>query len=154
MLFRHLIPTSFAAPATALILVLPAAHADIYKHVDAEGRVTYSNIPIKGANKLDLGPSPMSVPAPRPRSGTSSGAPRASATPTPGYFPRVDSATQRQRDMTKLQILQDEMNGEQRLLDAARQKYAANPSDPRQRENVLMHEKNIEALRKEMSRVQ
>ena len=133
------------------LLALPAV-ADIYKHVDAEGRVTFSNIPIKGAQKLDLGPIPLTVPGPRAKAGT--GAPRASANPTPASFPRVDSATQKSRDQTKLQILQDELGSEQKLLDAARQRYAASPADVKQRDNVTMHEKNIETLRKEIARVQ
>ena len=39
-------------------LILPQlAHAEIYKTVDSEGRVTYSNVKIKGAKKLDLEPA-------------------------------------------------------------------------------------------------
>ncbi|GAB3260504.1 DUF4124 domain-containing protein [Chitinimonas naiadis] len=133
------------------LLALPAL-ADIYKHVDSEGRVTFSNIPIKGAQKLDLGPIPLTVPGPRAKTGA--GAPRASANPTPASFPRVDSATQKSRDQTKLQILQDELGSEQKLLDAARQRYTASPADVKQRDNVTMHEKNIETLRKEIARVQ
>lgn len=131
------------------LLALPAL-ADIYKHVDAQGNVTFSNIPMKGAQKLDLGPMPQTIAGPRAKSG----APRASANPSPADFPRVDSATQRSRDQTKLQILQDELGNEQKLLDTARQRYAASPADARQRDNVTMHEKNIEALRKEIARVQ
>lgn len=137
--------------ALALLLALPA-QAEIYKHVDSEGRVTYSNIPSKGAKKLDLGDVPGAIPAPRNgvvRSGGGS-----SGNATPSSFPRVDVATQRSRDQTKLQILRDELGSEQKLLDSARQKLTAAPADARQRDNVTMHEKNIEALQKEIARVQ
>lgn len=134
-----------------LCLAWPA-WADIYKHVDGEGRITYSNIPIKGAHKLDLGPIPLTVPAPRGRA--ANGTKLASTTPSPANFPRVDAATQSRRDQTKLQILQDELGSEQKLLDTARQKLASAPSDAKLRDNTLMHEKNIETLRKEIARVQ
>ncbi|HEY9101479.1 DUF4124 domain-containing protein [Chitinimonas sp.] len=137
-------------PYLLLALLAVPALADIYKQVDAEGRVTFSNIPMKGAQKLDLGPIPLTVPGPRAKAG----GPRASANPSPVDFPKVDSATQKSRDQTKLQILQDELGNEQKLLDTARQRYAASPADARQRDNVTMHEKNIEALRKEIARVQ
>ena len=32
------------------------ASAEIYKHVDADGRITYSNIKTKGASRLDIDP--------------------------------------------------------------------------------------------------
>ena len=39
-------------------LMLPQmAHAEIYKITDANGNVTYSNVKIKGAKKLDLEPA-------------------------------------------------------------------------------------------------
>ena len=59
--------------------------AEIYKHVDAEGRVTYSNVPMKGATKLELEPPVTSSPA----------APKATKTPTPANFPRVDKSEQK-----------------------------------------------------------
>ena len=44
-----LIITGMAMAATAF--------AEIYKHVDKEGRITYSNTPTKGARKLYLDPA-------------------------------------------------------------------------------------------------
>jgi hypothetical protein len=35
------------------ILASPSAFAEIYKHVDADGRVTYSNIKSKGSTRLE-----------------------------------------------------------------------------------------------------
>ncbi len=134
------------------LLAMPAM-ADIYKHVDAEGRITYSNVPIKGAKKLDLGPIPLGVPAPRSSGGGKSSGGSNARQPTPASFPRVDAATQHSRDQTKLQILQDELGNEQRLLAQAKQKAATTPADTKQRDNVLMHEKNIETLHKEIARV-
>ncbi|MGQ5521749.1 DUF4124 domain-containing protein [Chitinimonas sp. PSY-7] len=136
MLLRPLLITCFVLPAVA----------DIYKHVDKDGQVTYSNIPIKGAKRMELDPLPNSVPAPRQS--------RAASTPTPGNFPRVDSATQKTRDEGRRQILLDEMASEQKLLDDSRQRLNAAPQDAKLRDKKLFHEKNIETLQKEIARVQ
>jgi hypothetical protein len=52
-----LLPLCLAAPALA----------DTCKYVDAEGRVTYSNVPVAGANRVSClgspGPTPHSAPA-------------------------------------------------------------------------------------------
>ncbi|PHV10368.1 DUF4124 domain-containing protein [Chitinimonas sp. BJB300] len=139
MLLRPLLITCFVLPAVA----------DIYKHVDKDGQVTYSNIPIKGAKRMELDPlPPNSVPAPR------SGQSRAANNPTPGNFPRVDSATQKNRDEGRRQILQDEMASEQKLLTESRQRLTAAPQDAKLRDKTLFHEKNIETLQKEIARVQ
>ena len=37
-----------------LMLAVVHAKAEIYKSVDEDGRVTYSNVPSKGAQKLNL----------------------------------------------------------------------------------------------------
>ena len=70
-----------------------AADADIYKQVDADGHITYSNVPIKGAIKLNLDP----IGSGPEKSGRSK-------TATPANFPRVDSETQNQRDEKRKQI--------------------------------------------------
>lgn len=128
--------------------------ADIYKSVDADGRVTYSNIPMRGAKKLDLGPIPAMVPSPRGGRGSGKGSGAAAYTPpSPANFPRVDEDTQRSRDQGRRGILQEELGREQQLLADARKQASAAPQDGRLRDNVTFHEKNIEALQTEMSKV-
>jgi hypothetical protein len=51
------------ACAFAWVLAFPA-QAEIYKYVDEKGRVTYSNKPIKGGQKVEL-PELSTVPAPK-----------------------------------------------------------------------------------------
>ena len=136
------------------------AQAEIYKSVDAEGRVTYSSSPTKGARKLNLERLPAASPPPRARNN-----------PTPADFPRVDSGTQKNRDNTRRKILQDELAAEEKMLSEARfnLRYAVeNPAvydrdgntvlnvpehqqklDTLQKE-VALHEKNIEALKTEL----
>ena len=125
------------------------ARADIYKTVDSEGRVTYSNIPMKGAKKLDMGPMPLTVPMRSHGKHLS----EAAASPSPANFPKVDEATQRTRDQGRRGILNEEMSHEQSLLADARKQLTAAPNDAKLKDNVTFHEKNIEALQKEMSRI-
>lgn len=139
---------------TLLALMLSCvAMADIYKHVDAEGRITYSNVPMKGAKRVDMSGIPGSgaaIPAPRSGGGT-----RASSNPSPADFPKVDNATQRSRDMNRRQLLEDEMASEQRLLNQARAEMAKAPPDraAKLRDDVTHSEKNIEMLQKEINRI-
>lgn len=140
------------------------AQAEIYKRVDADGHVTYSSAPIKGGKKVHLEPLPVMAPTPLPagkgRSENSSDF-------------RVDSETQRNRDQTRRQILQDELAAEQKALEEARlnlQEGEANPevyktADGKTYRNVVkyeekiknlqeqvrLHEKNIDALNTELS---
>jgi len=122
------------------------AQAEIYKAVDSEGHVTYSSSPMKGAKKIILEPLPTMAPPARART-------------TPEDFPRVDGATQRGRDDTRRKILQDELNTEGRLLDeSSKNLKAADAARDREKlktlaEQVDLHQKNIDALKTELSKL-
>ncbi len=137
------------------------AKAEIYKHVDAEGRVTYTNVPMKGAVKLDLEP-PVKTPAPPPKS----------KAPAPANFPRVGKDEQKQRDSKRRQILEEELAGERKALEEAKRSLAEAEADPevykgkdgktyrnvakyqekvgKLQEDVSTHQTNIEMLEKEL----
>lgn len=149
----------------ALLCALPlVANADLYKSVDADGHVTYSSAPIKGGKKIYLEPLPTMVPLAKTRS--------------PSNFPKVDEETQKGRDDTRRRILQDELKTEQKLLAEAKQnqqkaedenrgyfvkdgktfrneeraqEYSAEVN--RQNEEVNLHQKNIDALNAELSKL-
>ncbi|HEY5761669.1 MAG TPA: DUF4124 domain-containing protein [Rhodocyclaceae bacterium] len=165
----------------ASLAALPAAaFADMYKCVDADGHVTYSNSSSKGCRKIVIqpavsAPAPVARPAPAAREG----------------FPRVDEATQRARDDMRRGILEDELEGEARALAEAREKLAEQETviepDERNvtqrcvpaasggmncsavpgginagkreerlrpfRDKVAQHERNIESLNREISRL-
>lgn len=147
------------------------AHAEIYKHVDADGRVTYSNVPSKGAVKLNLEPPVQSGGG---GGGSSSGAAPAqkAKVPTPANFPRVDQNTQRARDDKRRQILEEELAAERKALDEAKKNYAEGESTPeiykgkdgktyrnmakfdekmkQLSEQVDLHQQNIQLLEKEL----
>jgi len=110
------------------VLMLPLiAHAEIYKLVDSEGRVTYSNVKIKGAKKLQLEPADTNF-------GTDSGGEKKSApstrTSSPASFPKVDAGTQNQRDSKRKEILQSELDAEKKALEDAKKAYTEGESNP------------------------
>ena len=153
-------------------IISASAHAEIYKHVDAEGRVTYSNVKIKGAKKLYLEPADTSF------GNASDGETRrtpSAKTPTPASFPKVDAGTQNQRDGKRKEILQSELATERQALEEAKKAYAEGESNPEVfrtadgavrrnvpkfqekmkalQENVDAHQRNIQLLEKEISTI-
>ncbi len=139
------------------------AQADIYKRVDEEGHVTYSSTPLKGGKKLHLEPLPTMQPP----------AKQAPAKSRAEDFPKVDSETQGRRDDTRRKILEDELATEQKALEEARGKLQEAQDTPQvykgaggktfrnvakyeetvnaAQEEVRAHEKNIEAIKTELS---
>lgn len=108
-------------------LIASVAHAEIYKHVDADGRITYSNVKIKGAKKLDLEPADTSFGNSTKPSNKSSDEPKSG---TPSNFPKVDANTQNQRDAKRKDILKAELESEKQALERAKQAYAEGQSNP------------------------
>ncbi len=88
--------------------VFTAAAADICKYVDAEGRVTFSNVPVKNAKKLECIKSLAPAPPPKQKS------------KGPADFPKVDASAQKTRDEVRRKILSEELAAEQERLAQAR----------------------------------
>jgi len=138
-----------------LILALPpAAMAEIYKFVDENGLVTYTNMPRPGIKPQMVIPDitrSSAPPAASDKKAKSSG-----KIPTPSYFPKVDSQTQVKRDDMRRQLLVEELRSEERNLAASRSELATNSRRPgadigKLTDSVRMHEKNIQMLNKELS---
>ena len=109
-------------------LILPQmAHAEIYKVIDANGNVTYSNVKIKGAKKLDLEPADTNFG--NDTSNEKKRVPR-TRTATPASFPKVDADTQNQRDGKRKEILQSELDAEKQALNESKKAYAEGESNP------------------------
>jgi hypothetical protein len=153
------------------------AQTTVYKCVDAQGRVEFTDTGKKGCKALDL---PGYIPAPPERrgpppalragggaAGSSSPAP-AAATPSPANFPRVDSSQQRARDDDRRGILTDELRAEEKKLADLRQVF--NNGEPERhgnernyakyqervaqmRDDISRTERNIEALRREIANI-
>ncbi len=93
-------------------------------------------------------------------------APKAS---TPAGFPRVDPQTQKGRDGVRRKVLTDELAAEEKQLAEVRTAFADGAPVPlpeeradaekyrariaRLRQSVAVHEKNVEALKKELAAV-
>ena len=113
------------------VAILPCiAWAEIYKHVDSDGRVTYSNVKLKGSKKLDLEPSDTNfgndVSSP---SRTVTRNP-ATKTPTPVAFPKIDANTQTQRDGQRKNILLSELESEKQALANAKIAFTEGEKNP------------------------
>jgi hypothetical protein len=167
---------TFLSVLLAAFLLPQLAFAEIYKHVDADGRITYSNVKIKGAKKLALEPADTSF-------GTGAGnvdggeARRtpATRTATPANFPKVDASTQNQRDSKRKDILLSELDAERRALEEAKKAYAEGEAKPEVyktkdgktlrnvpkfeekmkslQAEVEAHQRNVELLEKEISSI-
>jgi hypothetical protein len=88
-------------------------------------------------------------------------------TPTPAGFPKVDAGTQKGRDTLRQKVLTDELATEEKLLAEARAAYGDGTPPPlpdekanaqkyadrlaRLRQEVALHEKNIDALKRELA---
>ncbi|WP_300455191.1 DUF4124 domain-containing protein [Accumulibacter sp.] len=150
---------------TFVLLSLPAWPAlaqDIFK-CEVDGRVTYSNVPTKNCRKIILDPVNLAP--------SSKLAPKASSTPTPGNFPKVDDQTQKARDTDRRRILETELaaeqaNAEQAKKELAEQEAVVLPNERMQggaisggkvqerlqpyKDKLAVHQRNIEAIRKEI----
>ena len=102
------------------------AFSEIYKHVDADGHVTYSNIKTKGATRLEFDPDANTIVNDKPKSSPSS----SKRTATPEGFPKVDKETQNQRDTKRQEILKNELESEKAALEEAKKAYAEGESNP------------------------
>ena len=131
------------------------------KYIDKDGRVIYSNVPLKGgAKKLQcFEPPPAPVPArseapARPRPSAASGA------------PKVDPETQRARDLDRRRILQQELADEESKLSEARKALLEQESirtgEERNYQKLLdrlkpyqdavaLHEKNVASIKQELA---
>jgi len=152
----------YSGLVVALALALSApARADTFKCMDANGRATYTNMKeeTKGKNCTVVMREISVVPAaPAPRAGA--------ATSSPAGFPKVDPATQKNRDGARRRILEEELSGEEKALAQAQaeltEQEGIRTGDEKNYQRVLdrlqkykdeveRHHKNVEALKKELS---
>ena len=150
--------------AFILILVISAsasvakAGTEIYKHVDKDGKITFSNKRTKGASRVQVAPSTSKF--------------NTNTLENNKKFPKVSNNSQKTRDNKRRQILEHELDTEFKLLANAKQtltrtlensgvistSITQTQQDSKKLNNkikmiqkrVLLHEKNIVALKKEL----
>ena len=129
---------------------------EMYKCATQSGASSYFNVPGAGGSPL-------------PGSASSSQPVRSAKAGTPAGFPRVDPDTQKGRDDVRRKVLSDELAAEEKLLAETRVLYSDGAPPPlpeeradaeryrlriaRLRQTVNVHEKNIEALKKELAAI-
>lgn len=148
----------------AVASLAPPVQGAVYKCIDANGGVTYTNDPsaARGCQTLS-GDQPVStVPAPapvdRPRPPARQGA--------PNDFPRVAPEAQRARDDVRREVLEKELAAEERALADAKaalvEQEEVRYGNERNYQKVLdrlqpfkdkveLHQRNIDALKKELA---
>jgi len=129
-----------------------------YRCTTQSGAAAYFNVPEateeRPAPRVSNGRNPVPAPAP------------VASQPSPPGLPRVDTATQKGRDELRRKVLQDELAAEEKLLLESRGAFAngAPPAladeqkDPQRyadriaklRQAVQLHERNVDALRREL----
>ncbi len=154
MYFRRL------AVFLALALLQSVAWAETCKYLDSEGRVIYSNTPNnppKGATKVKCFDDPSPKPAPANTNNAETTKPKP---------PRVSEDTQKTRDSGRRRILEQELADETTQLAQAKEDLAAQEAvrngNERNyerflervqpyRDAVATHERNIEAIKREIA---
>jgi hypothetical protein len=146
-------------------LAASPAWSQVFRCVDDDNRVTYSNDPASAKNKecsrLQLEPETVIPPARVPAR-----TPGAASNPTPVDFPKVTSAEQKAKDNDRRTILSQELANEKTALEKARkdleeQKAVRLGNEQNYQktldrlqpyeEQVAQHERNIAALNKELA---
>ncbi|MDR1163481.1 MAG: DUF4124 domain-containing protein [Candidatus Accumulibacter sp.] len=144
--------------AALFFSVAPVRAEVMYRCVDADGRKVFSNVK-SNAPGMKCTAVQMSDPAP-PRNQS------AARTPTPPNFPKVDGSAQRTRDAERRRILESEKESEQKSLAQAQkdleEQEAMRGGNEKNYQRVLdrlqpykdkvaSHERNLEAIEKEIS---
>ena len=165
--------TRLALAAGVIVSGAAGAQTTVYKCVDAQGRVEFTDTGKRGCKALDL---PGYIPAPPERRGPAPSASRpvnpaasaASPTPSPSNFPRVDTSQQRARDDDRRGILNDELRAEEKKLADLREVFKNGEPDRQgnernyakyqervagMRDDISRTERNIEALRREIGNI-
>lgn len=146
-------------PFLLCLLLAAPVQAEIYKYVDENGQVTFSDVYRKGGKRIELPGAPAPVPPPK-------AARNASYKPSPANFPRIDAGTQKRRDDIRRQVLEEEITAERRNAEEARRQLVLGerlqPGErtvdetylsrvTRLRATVEQHEQNVVSIQRELA---
>jgi hypothetical protein len=121
------------------------AQSDIYVCTDAKGVRTFGNVgDNKGCKKVDL-PGLTTFPAPKTKR----------AGKAPSDFPKVSDTTQKNRDLERKQILDNELKTEQKKLADLNSEYKNGEPDRLGNErNYAKYQERTENLKQDINRTQ
>jgi len=157
---RSLLLSKFVLALVILPTLTQASDSNriLYKCTDQSGVALYTNQKTKNKNCTVL--SVQIVPPPSNKiaaNGVVPGSSGGTKTPTPADFPRVSDNDQKTRDGDRRAILDRELAAEQTNLEKAKAPTAASTASPEARkawqDSIALHERNIEALKKEIARL-
>ena len=152
--------------AIALLAKIATAQAAVmYQCVDEDNRKTFSNVKLSDKDikctAMDLGPVTTIPPA--------QVAKPARSTSSPAGFPKVGEDAQKERDSDRRRILENELEAERGNLEQARKDLSEQESNIRNggerntqglrdslephRNKAALHERNIEAIEKELTKL-
>ncbi|MCB1984342.1 MAG: DUF4124 domain-containing protein [Burkholderiales bacterium] len=130
---------------------LPVLHAGstIYKYVDKDGNITFTNRPLKGGQKILSAPkSPSS---------------RTYISKAIKHIPKESVNPQNKREIKRREILEHELTIEMKLFSDTRKNlsvFSDDDADHQQNEKIkqlqrklLRHENNITAIKKELAKL-
>jgi hypothetical protein len=163
---RHRARTTLLALAMlGGVLAQPMAQArGVFLCVSASGGKELTDTYRPGCKVVDV---PGTIAAPPSRGGRAAARVAAPVT-TPGDFPKVDNAQQKARDSDRREILNDELRAEEARLAQLRAEFKNGEPErsgsernfakyqervTSMREGVSRSEKNVEALRREISNI-
>lgn len=165
MTSRLAVPAAIAA--LSLLLCGAAAHADstIYKCVDADGRIEFTDINKRNCKVLEgLG----QIPAPPQHRSSNAPSPARAPAVVPADFPKVNTSQQKARDDDRRGILTDELRDEEKKLADLRRDF--NNGEPERqggernyakyqervaqmKDSIGRAEKNVDALKREIANI-
>lgn len=126
--------------------------SEIYKLVDKDGNITFTNRPTRHAQKVNLASFSESANTHSTKT----------VTQKPISVSIIKSNAQKERDGTRRQILEKELHSENKLLSDTRQSLSQiSQSDDNLQDSkiaqlkskLFLHQRNISALKKELSRL-
>ncbi|MBX3616236.1 DUF4124 domain-containing protein [Nitrosomonas sp.] len=126
------------------------AGSTIYKHVDKDGNITFTNRPIPNAERISI--------ASYSRNGDSQS--KSQSTPS---LPRIKDSTQNERDTMRRKILEKELVTEEKLFADTQNSLDQIPVGTdtgnyaekvvQLKNKLFLHQRNISALKKELGRL-
>ena len=148
------IAASLAVLTAALHGAAARADTTIYKCVDADGRIEFTDSVKKNCKPLDL---PSSIPAPARARATPG--PGANARPAPAAvpadFPKVSSYQQKNRDDERRNILNEELrNEEKKLADMRREFNGGEPERQGNEKNYAKYQERVALLKDSIARAE